>query len=81
MFDQETFQEDYLSKNKQNALKIIKLQLELLFNITKNLEGNVKLKDTIGKASYSTLQEVLPVFEYILSHFKKLEKKAKVGDF
>ncbi len=81
VFDQETFQEDYLSKDEQNALEIIKLQLEPLFNITKNLEGNAKLKDTVGKASHSVLWEVLPVFEYILSHFEKLEKKAKVGDF
>ena len=57
------------------------MQLEPLFNITKNLEGNTKLKDAIGKALYGALWEVLPVFEYILSYFEKLEKKAKVGDF
>jgi hypothetical protein len=45
------------------------------------LEGNHDLKDGARKASHSALWEVLPVFEFLLSYFEKLEKKAKAGDF
>jgi hypothetical protein len=47
--------------------------------LTKDLEGNYNLKDGAWKASYRALWEVLPVFKFILSHFKKLEREAK-GD-
>ena len=43
--DQETFNNNYLIDNKQEVLKIIKEQLELLFLLTKSLEGNTKLKE------------------------------------
>jgi len=45
------------------------------------LEGNYDLKDEVRKASYSALWEVLPIFEFLLSYFEKLEKKAKARDF
>ena len=47
--------------------------------MTKDLEGNYNLKDGARKASYGALWEVLPIFEFILSHFKKLEREAKGG--
>jgi len=55
--------------------------LEPLFRLTKDLEGNYNLKDGARKASYRALWEVLPVFEFILTHFKKLEREAKAGAF
>jgi len=45
------------------------------------LEGNYNFKDGARKASYRTLWEVLPVFEFILTHFEKLEMQAKAGAF
>jgi hypothetical protein len=45
------------------------------------LEGNYNLKDGARKASYRALWEVLLVFEFILTHFKKLEMQAKAGAF
>jgi hypothetical protein len=45
------------------------------------LEGNDDLKDGARKASHGALWEVLPVFEFILSYFGKLEKQAKAGAF
>jgi hypothetical protein len=45
------------------------------------LEGNYDLKDGARKASHGALWEVLPVFEFLLSYFEKLEKKAKARDF
>jgi len=49
--------------------------------LTKDLEGNYNLKDGARKASYKALWEVLLVFEFILTHFKKLEMQAKAGAF
>lgn len=79
--DQETFQEDYITAAEWKALEIIKDQLEPLFRLTKDLEGNHDLKDGARKASHGALWEVLTVFEFLLSYFEKLEKKAKAGDF
>jgi hypothetical protein len=79
--NQEIFQEDYITAAEWRALEIIKNQLEPLFRLTKDLEGNYDLKDGVRKALYSALWEVLPVFEFLLSYFEKLEKKAKAGDF
>ncbi len=62
-------------------LEVIKEQLELLFYITKVLEGNADFIDGNYKASYSQLGELLLIFELILSHFKDLEKQVKAGDF
>jgi len=45
------------------------------------LEGNYNFKDKAQKASYRALWEILLVFEFILSHFEKLEKQAKAGAF
>ena len=78
-FDQETFQQDYLTDKEQDALTLIKDQLDPLFRLTKDLEGNPNLKDSAYKASYSALQELLPAFKYILVHFKGLEQDAKGG--
>ena len=66
---------------EQKALELIKDQLEPLFRLTKDLEGNYNFKDKAQKASYRALWEILLVFEFILSHFEKLEKQAKAGAF
>ncbi len=79
--NKETFDQDYLISEEQEALEIIKEQLEPLFCVTKGLEGNVDLKDGDCKASYRQLGELLPVFEFILGHFKKLQRRAKQGEF
>jgi hypothetical protein len=55
--------------------------LEPLFRLTKDLEGNHDLKDGAQKASHGALWEVLPVFEFVLSHFENLEIEAKAGAF
>ena len=70
--DKETFNQDYLTSQEQEALAIIKEQLKPLFRVTKGLEGNVNLKDSNCKASYRQLGELLLVFEFILGYFKKL---------
>ncbi len=80
-FDQETYDNDYIKPHEQDTLQIIKNQLEPLFLLTKELEGNADLYDTVGKASHRSLQEVLPVLEEVLDHFKGLEKQAKNSDF
>jgi hypothetical protein len=80
-FDQETFTEDYLSDDEWDALELIKLQLEPLFRLTKDLEGNTDLKDGACKASHGALWELLPAFEYILAHFESLEEDSKAGKF
>jgi hypothetical protein len=56
---------------------MIKEQLKPLFCVTKGLEGNADLKDGDCKASYRQLGDLLPVFEYILDHFEKLEQRSK----
>ena len=80
-FDQETYDNDYLSEQEQKALIIIKDQLTLLFYLTKELEGNIDLSEGGGKASYRALWEVLPMLEEVLDHFEGLEKQAKNSDF
>jgi hypothetical protein len=55
--------------------------LELLFHIIKALEGNADFKDGSYKASHGQLRELLPVFEHILTHFERLKRQAKAGDF
>ena len=62
-------------------LKIIKEQLELLFYLTKELEGNTDLADGVCRASHGALWETLPVFDHVLAHFEKLEQQAKSGLF
>jgi hypothetical protein len=79
--DQETFEYDYLTPQEWKALELIRDQLEPLFRLTKDLEGNHDLKDGARKASHGDLWKVLPVFEFILSHFEKLEREAKGGVF
>jgi hypothetical protein len=79
--DKETFECDFLTPEEWKALELIRDQLEPLFRLTKNLEGNHDLKDRAQKASHRALWEALPVFEFILSHFKKLERQAKAGAF
>jgi hypothetical protein len=56
---------------------MIKKQLKPLFCVTKELKGNVDLKDSDCKASYKQLEELFLVFKYILDHFKKLEQRSK----
>jgi hypothetical protein len=80
-FDRETFTEDYLSDDEWDALSLIKDQLDPLFRLTKDLEGNADLKDRSCKASHGALWELLPVFEHLLAHFEKLEAEAKAGKF
>ncbi len=80
-FDQETFQQDYLTDEEQDTLTLIKDQLKPLFWLTKDLEGNLDLKDRSYKALHGSLQEVLLIFEFILRHFKALEVDAKIGLF
>jgi hypothetical protein len=80
-FDTETFQNDYLSDNEWETLRLIGEQLEPLFRLTKDLEGNADLKDGACKASHGVLWEILPVFEFILAHFEKLEQQAKADEF
>ena len=53
--DQETFEYDYLTPQEWKALELIKDQLEPLFRLTKDLEGNHDLKDGARKASYGAL--------------------------
>ncbi len=81
VLDLETFNDDYLTADKQTALEIIKQQLELLFLLTKSLEGNVDLEDGVCKASHGALWEILPVFDHVLSHFEQLEIQSKAGVF
>jgi hypothetical protein len=71
---------DYLSDDEWDALAIIQKQLEPLFRLTKDLEGNADLKDGVCKASHGALWEILPVMDHV-SHFEGLEKQAKAGDF
>jgi hypothetical protein len=81
VLDNETYKQDYLSDSEWKNLELIKGQLELLFHITKALKGNVDFKDGNCKASHGQLRELLPVFEYILTHFERLERQVKAGDF
>lgn len=80
-FDQETFQQDYLTDEEQDTLTLIQDQLKPLFRLIKDLEGNLDLKDGSCKALHGLVQEVLPVFEFILRHFKALKVDAKAGLF
>jgi hypothetical protein len=79
--DQETYNQDYISDDEWQTLGIIKKQLKPLYKCTKDLEGNATLQERAGRASYGTLWELLPVFDFILNHFKQLEIRAKRGEF
>ena len=79
--NKETHLNDYLSDDDQRTLKIIKEQLEPLFYLTKELEGNTDLADGACRASHGALQETLPVFDHVLAYFEKLEQQAKSGLF
>jgi hypothetical protein len=79
--NKETFEKDYLDETEWKALELINNQLEPLFRLTKDLEGNHDLKDGARKASHGALWEVLPIFEFVLSHFKKFKKQSKQGLF
>jgi hypothetical protein len=72
---------DYLSDDEWHALEIIKDHLEPLFYMTKALEGNADLKDGTCKASHGSLWELLPVFEHVLTHFEKLQKRSTASEF
>ena len=80
-YDAETYAEDYLTPDEQKTLELMRDQLEPLFRITKSLEGNADLQDGARKASHGALWELLPIFEFLLSHFEGLEKEAKAGKF
>jgi hypothetical protein len=41
----------------------------------------VTLQEGAGRASHSTLWELLPVFDFILNYFEQLEIRAKRGEF
>ena len=79
--DKETFDEDYLSNDEWEALEVIRDQLEPLFRLTKDREGNANLKDGACQASHGSLWELLLAFEFILRHFEGLETQSKAGDF
>jgi hypothetical protein len=64
-----------------NRLFLTILSTGKLFLLTKNLEGNATLEDGASKASYGLLWELLPAFEFILTHFETLEEQAKAGNF
>jgi hypothetical protein len=81
VLDKETFNNDYLSSEEWDILFFIKQQLQPLFYLTKDLEGNPDLLEGAGKASHGALWEILPAFEFILGHFEKLEVQAKAGEF
>jgi hypothetical protein len=80
-FDRETAENDYLHDDEWKTLEVIRDQLEPLFRLTKDLEGNPDLKDGAMKASHGALWEVLPVLEHILQHFEDLESQANAGAF
>jgi len=79
--DSETFIEDYLADDDWADLELIKDHLEKLFYLTKNLEGNADLQESGKRASHGALWETTIVFEALLSHFEKLEDRAKYGEF
>jgi hypothetical protein len=49
--------------------------------MTKVLEGNTDFKDSNCKVSYSQLGELLPVFEYIFTHFENLTNQVENDKF
>jgi hypothetical protein len=79
--DLETHEQDYIIPEEWDALQIMKNQLEPLFMLTKNLEGNADLPSGAKQASHGALWEVLPCFEHVLSHFEDLETRSKAGEF
>ncbi len=79
--DSETFSEDHLTDDDWADLELIKDHLEKLFYLTKNLEGNADLQESGKRASHGVLWETTIVFEALLSHFEKLEDRAKAGEF
>ena len=80
-YDTETSEKDYITNVQQETLKTIQSHLELLFRLTKSLEGNSDLKEAGGKPSHGALWEVLPVLEHILGYFEDLQTKAVAGEF
>jgi len=80
-FDQEIFDNDYLSDEEWESLTIIKDQLAPLFYLTKGLEGNAKLTEGALQPSHGALWEALIVLEHIMAHFETLEAEAKDGKF
>jgi hypothetical protein len=54
-FNKETFKQDYLNDREWDTLAIIRDQLMLLFLLTKDLEGNIDLCESRGKASHRAL--------------------------
>jgi len=79
--DKEVSDNDYLSDDEWHALEIIKDHLKPLFYMTKALEGNADLKDGTCKASHGSLWELLLVFEHVLTHFEKLQKRSTASEF
>jgi len=73
LFDQETFNNDYLKEEEWAILELVKSHLEPLFLLTKSLEGNADMQDGACKASHGALWEILPVFDHVLSYFEQLE--------
>jgi len=53
--DQEVYNNDYLLDAEWRILKVIKEQLEPLFLLTKELEGNADLREGVYKALYGSL--------------------------
>jgi hypothetical protein len=79
--DIETFENDYLDNDEWETLSLIKDHLEVLFRVTKDLEGNAELKEGALKASHGALWELLLVSEHILRQFEDLQTRAACGEF
>ena len=80
-YDKETFTDDLLDGKDWEVLETIRDHLEPLFEMTKSLEGNIDLKEGAKKPSHGALWEILPSFQFLLTHFEGLEKDAKAGKF
>jgi hypothetical protein len=80
-FDIETRINDHLCEQDWDTLEMIRDQLELLFRLTKDLEGNADLKEGVSRASHGALWEILPVFDTILDYFEDLEQRSRAGEF
>ena len=79
--DIEVFAEDRLTVVDQDDLALIQEHLKILFLTTKSLKGNVDLRDGVKKLSHSALQEVLIVFESLLSYFEDLKERRACHEF
>lgn len=78
--DLEVYRDDYISPDEWKTLAVMADQLEPLFRLTKDLEGNPDIHNPTS-SSHGALWELLPLFEGILSHFEDLQTLAAAGSF